>query len=148
MRGSTHLAWGATTGAALAVAAGGDWQRVALGAAVGGLGGLVPDWLQINIPGASKQIRGAFGHRGFSHWIWMPLALYILGRAIAPGVIVAFCCGWASHIALDAFADGVPAFWPFGRLTLAHVKTGGRLDSFTGGTALVLAAVIVAGRFL
>jgi membrane-bound metal-dependent hydrolase YbcI (DUF457 family) len=47
-----------------------------------------------------------------------------------------------SHILLDAFANGVPAFWPFGVLRIAKIKTGGRTDSFTGGAGLVIAVCV------
>ena len=46
--------------------------------------------------------------------------------------------GWLSHILLDTLANGAPVFWPFGRVTMAHVKTGGKLDSLIGGTGLVM----------
>ncbi len=75
MQGKTHLAIGAAAGLASAIvaAANDDWQTLAAGAALGGLAGLAPDWLQINIPGASKQLEGTFGRRGASHWLWAAL---------------------------------------------------------------------------
>lgn len=138
MHGATHLTWGLCSGAVAGAHLGHTWQTTAIGATVGGIAALAPDWLQINIPGASQQIKGAFGHRGFSHWLWTPLAVAILARPVAPlWILAAFLAGWLSHITLDALADGVPVFWPFGRLTLAHVKTGGKLDKFIGGAGLV-----------
>lgn len=138
MHGATHLTWGLCAGAIAGAQFGHTWQSTAIGAAAGGVSGLAPDWLQVNIPGASQQIKGAFGHRGFSHWLWTPLAAVILARSVAPPWLLgAFLAGWVSHIMLDALAAGVPAFWPFGRLTLAHVKTGGNLDRFIGGAGLV-----------
>jgi len=137
MHGATHLTWGLCAGA-IAGGIGHDWQAVALGVSVGGVAALVPDWLQINVPGASSQIRGLFGHRGFSHWLWTPVVLAILGSAVAPaGLVHAFLAGWVSHILLDMLSNGVPAFWPFGRVTLANIKTGGRLDRFIGGAGIV-----------
>jgi len=118
--------------------------NLTLATGIGGLAGLLPDWLQINIPGASKQIRGAFGHRGFSHWLWTPLALIFVAQAFytAPvSLVAAFLGGWVSHIILDALADGVPAFWPFGRLTLAHIRTGGQADKLFGGAGLVMTGI-------
>lgn len=47
--------------------------------------------------------------------------------------------GWVSHIILDAFSNGAPAFWPW-RLSLAKIKTGGRTDRLVGGAALIIAA--------
>ncbi len=55
MQGKTHLTIGAAAGLSSAIVTtnNGDWQTLAVGTALGGLAGLVPDWLQINIPGAS-----------------------------------------------------------------------------------------------
>jgi len=143
MQGQTHLAWGALAGLVVAQIGSATGPEMALCAAVGGLAGLVPDWLQVNVPGV-KQVKGAFGHRGFSHWLWTPLGLAFLGRAVAPGSLLgAFVAGWVSHILLDALSNGAPVFWPFGRLTLGRIKTGGRLDTFTGAAAVVVGLVIV-----
>ena len=91
MQGKTHLAIGTAAGLASTIltANSNDWQTLAVGAALGGLAGLVPDWLQVNLPGASKQIKGAFGHRGFSHWLW-----------------VALLAAWAARLLWE------PATWP------------------------------------
>ena len=151
MQGKTHLVWGVTSGLAVATLTGrADLPTYALCAGVGGLAGLVPDWLQINIPGV-EQIKGMFGHRGFSHWLWTPLALSIIAKTFynAPtSLVAAFFCGWASHLALDMLADGIPLLWPFGRLTLAHIKTGSNADSFFGGGALVLGALLLIEQVL
>jgi len=151
MHGATHAITGMAVGLGAATIAGEhDPARLALATGIGALSGLAPDWLQINVPGASRQIRGAFGHRGFSHWIWTPLFISWLvistsALNLQNGLILAFLAAWGSHILLDAFANGVPAFWPFGRLTLGHVKTGGKLDKATGGAFLVvLVALAVA----
>jgi len=144
MQGKTHAAWGVAAGlTAGALAGAASWQDLSACALVGGLAGLAPDWLQINIPGV-KQIKGMFGHRGFSHWLWTPilLAYALYTFCIAPrSLSMAFFCAWGSHIALDALSNGVPAFWPFGRLTLAHIKTGARLDNLIGGAGLIFAAL-------
>jgi len=137
---------GATVALAIAGARGDDLKTMAMAVVAGGVAGLVPDWLQINMPGASKQIKGMFGHRGFSHWAWIPLIL--LFTAWAHPLALPTAAGWLSHILLDALADGVPAFWPFGRLTLAHVKTGGKIDRLFGGGALVVFASLVVSVIL
>lgn len=144
MHGATHLSWGIASGLAAGLAVGATPGELAAAAALGGLAGLAPDWLQINVPGASQQIKGMFGHRGFSHWLWTPLALMFVAQTFynAPtSLVAAFLCGWLSHIALDALADGVPAFWPFGRVTLAHIKTGGQADKLFGGAGLVMVGI-------
>lgn len=152
MHGATHVTAGMAAGLTTAVIIGETRPgTLVLYVAVGGLSGLIPDWIQVNLPGASDQLKGTFGHRGFSHWVWTPLVISLLlvsrSSPNAPdGLIFAFAAGWLSHILLDALAGGVPAFWPFGRLTLGHVKTGGKIDKFTGGAALVSVAVIGIAR--
>lgn len=145
MHGATHAAWGAAVGLGAARLTGAaDPPALVAAALIGGLAGLAPDWLQINVPGANAQLKGVFGHRGFSHWIWTPVAMSLLiNSSSALNInslfwpVAAFFSAWASHILLDVFADGAPVFWPFGRLTWGHVKTGGKIDRFCGGAALV-----------
>jgi membrane-bound metal-dependent hydrolase YbcI (DUF457 family) len=148
MQGKTHLVIGAAAGlASVATAAGGQAATpvttLAIGAVIGGVAGLIPDWLQINVPGASKQIKGAFGHRGFSHWAWAALAAAYAARLVWEPAAWPVLAGWMSHIILDAMASGVPMFWPFGRVTLARVKTGGKLDTAIGAVGLILIAMAI-----
>jgi len=147
MQGTTHLTIGAAAGAAIALPTA-DLRALALGAALGGLAGLVPDWLQINIPGASASIKGAFGHRGFSHWLWTAGAAAYLARLVWEPAAWPILAGWGSHILLDALSSGVPAFWPFGRLTLSRIKTGGRMDTLVGASGLVVLAALLVTRRL
>lgn len=146
MHGPTHLAAGLATGLTVAVVAGArDPVQIVACAGVAGVAALIPDWLQINAPGVSKSIKGVTGHRGISHWIWTPLVLSYLARSAldAPDwLLIAFLCGWLSHIILDAFSNGVPAFWPW-RLRLAKIKTGGRTDHLVGGAALVVSIAVI-----
>lgn len=149
MQGKTHLVAGALAGLLVVRIGsipfdGGAQLEVPLGvgvlyAGLAGLAALVPDWLQVNIPGV-KQIKGVFGHRGFSHWVWTALGVGWLLWPTGLGLPVAV--GWLSHIGLDALSSGVPAFWPFGRLTVGRIHTGGRLDTFIGAAALVLAVAV------
>lgn len=139
MQGKTHLTIGAAAGLATAITTGSDdWQILAISAGLGGLAGLVPDWLQINIPGASKQLKGTFGHRGFSHWVWTALGAAYAAHQVWEPAIWPVLAGWGSHILLDALASGVPMFWPFGRVTLARIKTGGQLDTLIGAAGLIM----------
>lgn len=148
MHGATHCITGMTVALAVAPLTGArDPRDLAAAVIIGGFAGLAPDWLQINIPGASKHIKGAFGHRGFSHWLWTPLAMSWLIVSISAlnaleWPVAVFFAAWLSHITLDVFADGAPVLWPFGRLTLGHVKTGGQIDKFFGGAFLVLFGVL------
>jgi len=146
MQGKTHLAWGVAMGLAIGVETGAGWPALVGYAAGGALGGLIPDWLQVNLPGVT-QIKGLLGHRGFSHWLWTPLAAaYLLHRftGVAAPLLAALALGWGSHLVLDACSNGVPAFWPWGRSVLGHIPTGSKLDTLIGGVGLVLAAVAVA----
>lgn len=138
MQGKTHVVIGTLAGITTALPVTDDLTTIAIYAGLGGLAGLVPDWLQINIPGASKQIKGAFGHRGFSHWLWTALLAAWAARQLWEPATWPVLAGWVSHILLDALANGAPVFWPFGRLTLAHVKTGGKIDHVVGGAGLVV----------
>jgi membrane-bound metal-dependent hydrolase YbcI (DUF457 family) len=147
MQGETHLVVGLATGLTVALATDArDPVQIVACAGVAGVAALIPDWVQINAPGVSKSIKGITGHRGISHWVWIPLILSYLARSAlnAPDwLLIAFLCGWLSHIILDAFSNGVPAFWPW-RLRLATIKTGGRTDKLTGGAALVVSIALIA----
>ncbi len=59
MQGKTHAVIGTLAGVATTLPVTDDLAAIAVGAALGGLTGLVPDWLQVNIPGASRQLKGA-----------------------------------------------------------------------------------------
>ena len=145
MHGPPHITVGLATGLAVAAATGTRGPvQIAACAGIAGIAALAPDWMQINLPGVNRSIKGLTGHRGISHWVWSPLALSYLARSAlnAPDwLLIAFLCGWLSHIILDAFSNGVPAFWPW-RLSLAKIKTGGRTDRLVGGAALVVSIAL------
>ncbi len=110
-----------------------DLYTAAALACAAGVAALVPDWLQVNMPGLNKTIKGAFGHRGFSHWLLTAGAVYLAVSRLQPavtGIPLAVAAGWLSHILLDALnAPGIPAFWPLpNRLHLASFKTGATVD--------------------
>ena len=140
MNGTTHLIVGAAVGLATA-----RYLQLPPGAtvaalAVAGGAALAPDWLQINVPGLGKTIRGVFGHRGLTHWLLTAAALYLSLRSLSQPMALAAACGWASHIILDAFnAPGVPAFWPLWRLRLASFESGGWFDGVARFCAGLLA---------
>lgn len=147
MNGSTHLAGGLLAGAIVAKATGASGQNLAIGMAVAGLAGLVPDWVQINLPGANSVVRGVVGHRGISHWIItafaVSLALYMVGYENLAMYVLG---GWLSHVALDLLSGGMATFWPWpGRVTMAKIKTGGQHDRIVGACCLVLATTIIVG---
>ncbi len=140
MMGKTH--WIAGAAAALAVT---RWSGTTdpgvliLATAAGSIAALVPDWVQINLPDAHKKIKGAFGHRGITHWLWTALAVAWISTRLVPSPYpLAVLTGWGSHLLLDMIAGGIPLLWPLPRITVAHIKTGSRTDRFFGGAALVL----------
>ncbi len=148
MNGSTHLAVGIAVGMAVA-APPGDWKSLAVAGAVGGLAGLLPDWLQINLPGVNRHVKGVTGHRGFSHWLWTACAV-----GYAPVLIeqasysLPALCGYLSHIALDLLSGGCYALWPLPRITMAQIKCGSWMDKLFGAAGLLLIIAQIGGRLL
>jgi inner membrane protein len=148
VRGETHLVAGVAAGMILARSQGID-PPAALGmAGAAGVAALVPDWLQINAPTLNRTIKGAFGHRGFTHWLLTVGVIYLVARDYVPLLAPGIAAGWLSHIVLDAFnRPGVPAFWPLPwRLRLAALRTGGRIDrvmTWLAGAVVLWGAVSV-----
>ena len=141
MQGSTHFVVGVAVG--LASSSGQAPLGLAAGAALGGLAALVPDWIQINLPGMSNGIKGAFGHRGVSHWLWAAfLAAYGSSLIWAPA-FVPVLVGWGSHVFIDALSNGAPALWQLKRITLARIRTGSWMDRVVGGVGLLACVVLV-----
>lgn len=137
MQGKTHLAAGVAVGLSVASTYSMDLPRAALATGLAAVAALAPDWLQINIPGLNRTIKGAFGHRGFSHWLLTAWLVYLAVGSVAcqhftpdHPLSLAVLAGWTSHIILDSFTDpGVPALWPLPwRLHLAGFDTGGGTD--------------------
>jgi len=154
MQGSTHLAAGILMGAVIAQVSGLDAVNTGIAASVGGVAALVPDWIQVNAPGLNKTIKGAFGHRGFSHWVLTGMAAARLAVQLCPThycsgfpLATVVGAGWLSHIVLDAFSSpGVPAFWPYPkRLKLGKFKTGGKLDDWVGRAAAAVTIILGLG---
>lgn len=153
MQGTTHLTAGFLAGALVAQRAGviaADPGGLALGLGVAGLAGLLPDWFQVNMPGLKNILRSVSGHRGISHWLLSALLVAWCVAVLLPGLWWAYVlCGWLSHIGLDIVSGGVPALWPItARIKLAHIKTGGKLDTLVGAACLALACIIVVGGAL
>jgi hypothetical protein len=139
MTGLTHVAGGALAGAAI----GGDYRI-----AVAALAALVPDWLQVNVPGGSSLAHGLFGHRGISHWLITAVGVAAGVALIMPSLAVYVLAGWASHIALDVLSNGAPALWPLPRITLARIKSGSWMDALVGAALLTLSVAILLVRWL
>jgi membrane-bound metal-dependent hydrolase YbcI (DUF457 family) len=137
MNGATHLAGGLMAGAIL----GADPRLL-----ISGVVALVPDWLQVNVPGGRKLASGTFGHRGISHWLLSAGAVTLATRWLVPDLTWFVLAGWTSHILLDMFSDGAPALWPLPRITLAHIKSGSWMDALIGGALLVMAVAVTVWR--
>lgn len=147
MHGPTHLAGGLLAGAIVAQVSGQSApDHVMAGLAVAGLAGLVPDWIQVNLPGANSVVRGVVGHRGISHWAITALVVAAIAHVAGFEYSQYVLWGWLSHVALDLLSGGMAVLWPLpGRVELAHVKTGGQLDKVAGACCLVLATTIIVG---
>lgn len=98
-----------------------------------------------------KFMKGAAGHRGASHSLFMLIVCVVLvhmGGIFLPAWkdMITFAewgigAGVLSHLLLDMFAGGVPLLFPFTmrRITLAHIKTGGITEwLIRAGTAVIL----------
>jgi len=115
---------------------------------VAGLVGLVPDWFQVNIPGANNVARGIVGHRGLSHWLLSALALGGAAALWWPGMARFVLAGYLSHLVLDLLSGGMAILWPWpGRIKIASIKTGSTVDVMIGATCFVLSFIVMVWRF-
>jgi inner membrane protein len=149
MRGVTHLAGGILASSALAIVAGTtDARMIALGVAASCVGSLAPDWVNIAIPGL--RVRGATGHRGFTHWIITALASSTCVWLVSSPLAGFWMAGMLSHIVLDALTErGVPMFGPLPwQVSLLPIKEDGTFDHILGAALVVLAAVITIKRLV
>ena len=132
MQGKTHAAIGGFSGAAVALVTGASFTDCLLYTAIGGVSSLVPDWLQINLPG-NNQIKGRLGAickylqmnirlqiltvtragantPAFVLFAWRPVLLYVGARdqavAGAVGQGVGFGVG-AQAVGGDGVVDGL-----------------------------------------
>jgi len=150
MKGSTHLTGGLLVGVILSGSPLGLSVAWPISLAAATLASLIPDWLQINLPGANNVVHGVVGHRGFTHWLVTSGAIGIAAWVLAPQVAACIVGGWLMHIVLDLFSGGTTLLWPVTthRICLANIKTGGRLDTFIGAWMLVMATLLFIRRIL
>jgi len=147
MRGTTHLVGGLLAGAMVGAGLRGLPDLAGFGAA--GLAALIPDWIQVNLPGGNRLVHGVFGHRGLSHWLITAGLVWWIVRWFAPDLALYALAGWVSHIALDVISGGAPALWPLPwRIELAHIKSGGALDMILGSASLLLTVVLVIWQWI
>lgn len=142
MRGSTHLAGGLLIGALIGPSP--------VGLAAAGLAALVPDWLQINLPGVNSVIHGVAGHRGFTHWLLTACAVDLAVWLFAPQVALYVMGGWMMHILLDLFSGGTTLLWPVTtvRIRFGEIKTGSRIDIFIGAWLFVMFMLLLARNII
>ena len=143
MRGMTHLAGGICAATVIIKSVDASWQGVIAGIAVAGVAALVPDWINIAVPG--MRIRGATGHRGFTHWLIMAAISSACVWMVQPHLAPFWLVGYLSHLVLDALTErGIPALWPLpGQISLLPIKEGGLFDKWLGAALVVVACVVM-----
>lgn len=140
MRGSTHLAGGLLAGVVVGLSP--------AGIVLSGVAALYPDWFQVAVPGL--RIKGATGHRGFSHWLITALVMtalvWLAWRDMAPYVLM----GYISHLALDMLTErGAPVLWPLPfQISLLPIHEGGAFDKWLGAALVVIANVVAISKLL
>mgnify|MGYP000960403780 CR=1 FL=1 len=162
MLGRTHFVCGVAVGAHLGVITGHPF----MGAALGGIGGLMPD---IDHPGSilgralpfiSIPISILFPHRTITHTVWFAAAVALLPLLFIAlcsysGLIIRLDYYWAgaylmagslSHLVLDAPTNsGIAPFWPIPLRIKGPFTTGDPLVELPLSAAMVILAVKTPG---
>jgi len=143
MRGLTHLAGGICAATIIIRSVDASWQGVIAGIAVSSVAALVPDWINVAVPG--MRIRGATGHRGFTHWLLMAVITSACVWMVQPRLAPFWLVGYLSHLVLDALTErGIPALWPIpGQISLLPINEGGLFDKWLGAALVVVACVVM-----
>lgn len=148
MRGVTHLAGGICAAAIIGHLSNVPYTTLAAGVAVASVAALVPDWINVAMPGIN--IHGAMGHRGFTHWILTGVITSLSVMMVSPSLAVFWAGGYMSHLLLDVLTErGAPVLWPLpGQLSLLPVHEGGIFDKWLGAALIVIAIVMTISRRL
>jgi len=143
MRGLTHLAGGICAATIIIRSVDATWQGALAGIAVASVAALVPDWINVAVPG--MRIRGATGHRGFTHWLLMAAISSTCVWMVQPQLAPFWLVGYLSHLVLDALTErGIPALWPLpGQISLLPINEGGLFDKWLGAALVVVACVVM-----
>lgn len=162
MLGRTHFISGVAVGVYLGTVTG----HPLLGAALGGIGGLMPDidhpgsLLGRALPFVSIPISIFFPHRTITHTVWFAVATALLPLLVIvlcsnSGLVIRFDYYWAgaylmagslSHLALDAPTNsGVAPFWPIPFRIKGPLTTGDPLVELPLSAALIILAVKTPG---
>jgi membrane-bound metal-dependent hydrolase YbcI (DUF457 family) len=142
MRGVTHLAGGLFGASFICMTTNmHSVPAIAAGLAVSGVAALVPDWVNVAIPGI--RIKGMMGHRGFTHWALTAAITSASVFAVQPGLAAFWLVGYASHLILDMLTKrGAPVLWPLPwQVSLMDVTEGSWLDTAYGVMLFALAAL-------
>ncbi len=144
MTGGSHVIVGVSTIVAIAMLTGEVPDRIGFGMVI--LGSVLPDIdnggiITSVIPGGrsiSKGINAIVGHRGFTHWLIVPIAL-ILSGIFYSEYLIWLGIGYLSHILADSCTlAGVPMFAPFSDRIygLRFFRTGGVVEWLISGTLI------------
>ncbi len=146
MRGLTHLAGGICAAAVIARLADASWPTAIAGIAVSSVAALAPDWINVAVPG--MRIRGATGHRGFTHWLLTAAITTLFVAMVRPQLAQFWLIGYLSHLVLDMLTErGIPALWPMPwQISLLPIREGGLFDKWLGAALSVIAIVLLVKR--
>jgi membrane-bound metal-dependent hydrolase YbcI (DUF457 family) len=151
MRGLTHLAGGLCAAAVIIHTSDATWSHAIAGIAVSSVAALVPDWINVAVPGL--RIRGATGHRGFTHWLLTAAITTTIVAMVAYPLAQFWMAGYLSHLVLDMLTErGIPIFGPLGfwplpmNISLLPVHEGGLFDKWLGAALIVVAAMMIITR--
>jgi len=148
MRGITHLAGGICAAAIVGSVSNIPYPALAAGVAVASVAALVPDWINVAVPGIN--IRGAMGHRGFTHWILTAAITSLSVMVFSPSLAVFWLVGYTSHLLLDVLTErGAPVLWPVPwQVSLLPVHEGGLFDKWLGAALIVIAVVVTVSHLV
>ncbi len=142
MRGLTHLAGGICAAAIVAKLANTPYATMVAGVAVSSVAALVPDWINVAVPGIN--VRGAMGHRGFTHWMLTAVITSLVIKMFSTSLAGFWLVGYTSHLSLDMLTErGAPVLWPIPwQVSALPVHEGGLFDKWLGAALIVIALVL------
>jgi len=146
MRGVTHLAGGICAAAIVGSISNVPYTTLTAGIAVASIAALVPDWVNVAVPGIN--VRGAMGHRGFTHWMLTGMVTSLGVMMFFPSLAIFWAGGYMSHLLLDMLTErGAPVLWPMPwQVSVLPVHEGGLFDKWLGAALIVIAIVVMVSR--
>ena len=148
MRGVTHLAGGICAAAIVGSIANSPYLTLGAGVAVASIAALLPDWINVAVPGIN--IRGAMGHRGFTHWMLTAVITSLIMAMFSARFAEFWSWGYMSHLMLDVLTErGAPVLWPVPwQVSLLPVHEGGLFDKWLGAALIVIAIVVTVSHLV